>query len=97
MAMHSYEMMLILNPQLDENKVKKILDKYLEIITKDKGTITKTDIWGRRKLAYEIDKKTEGIYALVYYTCSPQADAELQRQLKFNEDIMRFKVLRKDK
>ncbi len=97
MTVHSYEMMLILDPQLDENKVKKVLDKYLAIVTKDKGTITKIDIWGRRKLAYEIDKKSEGIYALAYYSCSPQANAELQRQLKFNEDIMRVKVLCKDK
>ncbi len=95
MSVHKYEMLMILDPQLDENSVKKLIKKYLEVVTDGNGTVENTDIWGRRKFAYEIDKKTEGIYVLLNYTCEPGVDAELERQLKLNESVMRTKVIRK--
>jgi small subunit ribosomal protein S6 len=70
------------------------LDKFLNVIRNDGGTIDSVDIWGRRRLAYEINKKTEGIYAVVQLTANSSATVELDRQLKLSEAVMRTKVLR---
>jgi small subunit ribosomal protein S6 len=86
--------MVILNPEIDERQVAPSLDKFLKVITNDGGSIDNVDIWGRRRLAYEIQKKTEGIYAVVNFTSTSEAAQELDRQLKLNETIMRTKVLR---
>ncbi len=91
---HQYELMVILNPEIDERQVAPSLDKFLKVITNDGGSIDNVDIWGRRRLAYEIQKKTEGIYAVVNFTSTSEAAQELDRQLKLNETIMRTKVLR---
>jgi small subunit ribosomal protein S6 len=91
---HQYELMVILNPEIDERQVAPNLDKFLKVITNDGGSIENVDIWGKRRLAYEIQKKTEGIYAVVNFTATSEATQELDRQLKLNEQIMRTKVLR---
>lgn len=92
--MHQYELMVILDPEIDERTVAPSLDKFLGVIRADGGTIDKVDIWGKRRLAYEINKKTEGIYAVVDMTATPAATIELDRQLKLSEAVMRTKVLR---
>ena len=92
--MHQYELMVILDPEIDERTVAPSLDKFLGVIRKDGGTVDKVDIWGRRRLAYEINKKTEGIYAVVSLTSTGDATKELDRQLKLSEAVMRTKVLR---
>lgn len=91
---HQYELMVILTPEVDERQVAPTLDKFLKVITNDGGSIDKVDIWGKRRLAYEIQKKSEGIYAVVNFTATSEATQELDRQLKLNEQIMRTKVLR---
>ena len=91
---HQYELMVILHPELDERQVAPNLDKFLKVITNDGGSIDNVDVWGKRRLAYEIQKKNEGIYAVVNFTGTAAATAELDRQLKLNEQIMRTKVLR---
>ena len=91
---HQYELMVILSPELDERQVAPNLDKFLKVITNDGGSIDNVDIWGRRRLAYEIQKKTEGIYAVVAFTATSAATQELDRQLKLSEQVMRTKVLR---
>jgi len=91
---HQYELMVILTPEIDERQVAPTLDKFLKVITNDGGSIENVDIWGKRRLAYEIQKKTEGIYAVVNFTSTSAATQELDRQLKLNEQIMRTKVLR---
>ncbi|AMG83017.1 MULTISPECIES: 30S ribosomal protein S6 [Micrococcales] len=91
---HQYELMVILTPEIDERQVAPTLDKFLKVITNDGGSIENVDIWGKRRLAYEIQKKTEGIYAVVNFTATSAATQELDRQLKLNEQIMRTKVLR---
>jgi small subunit ribosomal protein S6 len=91
---HQYELMVILDPEIDERTVAPSLDKFLNVIRNDGGTIDSVDIWGRRRLAYEINKKTEGIYAVVQLTANPSATVELDRQLKLSEAVMRTKVLR---
>jgi len=91
---HEYELMVILNPEIDERQVGANLDKFLAVITNDGGSIDNVDIWGRRRLAYEIQKKNEGIYAVVNFTATADATQELDRQLKLSEQVMRTKVLR---
>jgi small subunit ribosomal protein S6 len=92
--MHQYELMVILDPEIDERTVAPSLDKFLNVIRNDGGTIENVDIWGKRRLAYEINKKAEGIYAVVNFTSSADATVELDRQLKLSEAVMRTKVLR---
>jgi small subunit ribosomal protein S6 len=92
--MHQYELMVILDPEIDERTVAPSLDKFLNVIRTDGGTIDKVDIWGKRRLAYEINKKAEGIYAVVDFTAESDATQELDRQLNLSEAVMRTKVLR---
>ena len=91
---HQYELMVILNPEIDERQVPATLDRFLKVITTDGGSIDNVDIWGKRRLAYEIQKKNEGIYAVVAFTATSAATQELDRQLKLSETVMRTKVLR---
>ena len=91
---NQYELMVILDPEIDERTVAPSLDKFLNVIRNDGGSIDKVDVWGRRRLAYEINKKAEGIYAVVNFTASPAATVELDRQLSLSEAVMRTKVLR---
>jgi small subunit ribosomal protein S6 len=94
--MHKYELMVILDPTVEERTVAPSLDKFLNVIRNGEGTIDNVDIWGRRRLAYEIKKKTEGIYAVVNATC-PSADIlEVDRQLNLSEAVLHTKVLRAD-
>lgn len=92
--MREYELMVILNPEVEERAVEPTLKKFLEVVTKENGTVDKLDIWGRRRLAYEIQKKSEGIYAVVNFTAEPQTAKELDRVLNLNENIMRTKIIR---
>ena len=92
--MRAYELMVILNPEVEDKAVEPTLTKFLEVVTKDNGTVDNMDIWGRRKLAYEIQKKSEGIYAVVNFTSTPETAAELDRGLNLNESVMRTKIIR---
>ncbi|AZA12378.1 30S ribosomal protein S6 [Corynebacterium gerontici] len=95
--MRHYEVMIILDPSQDERTVAPSLDKFLEIVRKDKGTVEKVDIWGKRKLAYPINKKEEGIYIVLNLECESATVLELDRRLNLNDSVMRTKVLRDDK
>ncbi|MDQ3664337.1 MAG: 30S ribosomal protein S6 [Actinomycetota bacterium] len=94
--MRQYELMVILDPDLEERTVAPSLDRYLSLVTKDGGTVDSVDIWGRRRMAYEIEKKAEGIYAVVELHAEPDTVKELDRQLGLNESVLRTKVIRPD-
>jgi small subunit ribosomal protein S6 len=94
--MHLYELMVILDPTVEERTVAPSLDKFLNVIRNGGGTIDKVDIWGRRRLAYEINKKTEGIYAVINVNANSADVLEVDRQLRLSEAVMRTKVLRAD-
>ena len=96
MSMRQYEVMVILDPELEERTVAPSLDTFLNVIRQDGGTVGSVDVWGRRRLAYDINKKSEGIYAVLDITCAPAAVAELDRQLGLNESVLRTKVMRPD-
>ena len=86
--------MVILDGSLEERTVQPSLDTYLNVVRNDGGSIENVDIWGRRRLAYEIDKNAEGIYAVIDLHATPAAVAELDRQLRLNESVLRTKVIR---
>jgi small subunit ribosomal protein S6 len=90
----AYEVMVILEPSLEERTVEPSLDKYLNVIRKDGGTVDKVDVWGRRRLAYEIRKNAEGIYAVINLNAEPDTVKEFARQRGLNESVLRTKVLR---
>jgi small subunit ribosomal protein S6 len=93
-VLRHYEIMVILDGSLEERTVAPSLDTYLNVIRTSGGSVEKLDVWGRRRLAYEIEKKTEGIYAVIDLQAEPQAVAELDRQLRLNESVLRTKVIR---
>jgi small subunit ribosomal protein S6 len=92
--MRHYELMVILDPELEERTVAPSLETYLKIIKDSGGAVNKLDIWGRRRLTFEINKKPEGIYAVADLSCTPEAIKELDRQLNLNESVLRTKVVR---
>jgi small subunit ribosomal protein S6 len=88
--------MVILDPDLEERTVAPSLDQYLNLVRQGGGSVERLDVWGRRRLAYEVDKRTEGIYAVVELTAEPDTVKELDRQLGLNESVLRTKVVRPD-
>jgi small subunit ribosomal protein S6 len=94
--MRHYEVMIILDPSLDERTVAPSLENYLNVIRTSGGSVEKVDVWGKRRLAYEIDKHSEGIYAVVNLTATSATTQELNRQLGLSEAVLRTKVLRAD-
>ncbi|QWC86409.1 30S ribosomal protein S6 [Nocardioidaceae bacterium] len=94
--MRSYELMIILDPSLDERTIAPSLENYLNLVRNDGGTVENVDVWGRRRLAYEIRKNAEGIYAVVNLSAEPATVKELDRQLGLNESVLRTKVMRPD-
>src|SRR4051794_2164151 len=93
-AVRAYELMVILDPSLEERTVEPSLDKYLNVVRKDGGTVESVEVWGRRRLAYEVKKNAEGIYAVITLNAEPATVKELDRQLTLNESILRTKVMR---
>ena len=92
--MRRYELMIILDPNIEERTVTPSIDQFLGVVKTEGGSVEKVDVWGRRRLAYEIRKKSEGIYAVVDLTAQPATVKELDRQLNLNESILRTKVIR---
>ncbi|CAA9386302.1 MAG: SSU ribosomal protein S6p [uncultured Pseudonocardia sp.] len=94
--MRHYELMVILDPSLDERTVTPSLEQFLTVVKNDGGTVEKIEVWGKRRLSFEILKNAEGIYAVLEITCEPATVAELDRQLGLNESVLRTKVLRRE-
>ncbi|SDF50549.1 small subunit ribosomal protein S6 [Pseudonocardia oroxyli] len=94
--MRHYEIMVILDPSLDERTVQPSLEQFLTVVKSDGGSVEKIEVWGKRRLAFEINKNAEGIYAVLEVTAEPATVAELDRQLGLNESVLRTKVLRRD-
>ncbi|GAB94647.1 small subunit ribosomal protein S6 [Kineosphaera limosa] len=92
--MRQYEIMIIVDPEVDDRQVATSLERFLAVITNDKGTIDNVDVWGRRRLAYEIKKRPEGVYVVVTFTATPATAKELDRQLGLSEQILRTKLIR---
>lgn len=92
--MRNYEIMVIINPDVDDRQVSPLVEKFTKIITDEGGTVDNVDVWGRRHLAYEIQKKSEGIYVVINVTCEPATVQEMDRKMTIEDMIMRTKVMR---
>jgi small subunit ribosomal protein S6 len=92
--MRKYEVMVILDSELEEKTIAPSLDTFLNVIKADGGTVEKVDLWGKRRFAYEINHKNDGYYAVIEVMSTPEAVAELDRQLSLNEAVVRTKVIR---
>lgn len=94
--MRAYELMVILDPSVDERTVAPTMEKLFEQVTAAGGSVEKIDVWGKRRLAYEILKNSEGIYVVTDFTTTPAVAQEIDRQLNLNETVLRTKLLRAD-
>lgn len=92
--MRQYELMMILSPGIDERAIAPTVEKLIAVVPAQGGTIDNTDIWGRRRMSFEIAKNAEGVYAVINFTATPATAKELERQLGLNESVLRIKVLR---
>ncbi|MFJ6211935.1 30S ribosomal protein S6 [Streptomyces sp. NPDC092296] len=94
--MRHYEVMVILDPSVEERAVSPLIENFLNVVRTGGGNVEKVDTWGRRRLSYEINKQSEGIYSVIDLKAEPAVVKELDRQLNLSESILRTKVLRPD-
>ena len=95
--MRKYEIMVLVDSDIDERQVPGLIEKHLEAITAGGGTVDNVDHWGRRRLAYDINKKSEASYTVLQVTCTPELVQEMDRLMSIDERIVRTKVLRLEK
>jgi len=94
--LRKYEIMVIVDPEADEEKSGQVVERIKGILSDHQGEVASVDTWGRRKLAYEIDRKAEGQYFVVSFQAESAALAELDRVLSLADEVMRFKIVRTD-
>ena len=92
-----FEIVLVLNPDLDESAAKAEIAKITETIKAGEGQIDKEDIWGKRQLSYQINDRSFGNYILLEFTCNRPTIAELERQLKLTDNVLRHLIVKKDR
>jgi small subunit ribosomal protein S6 len=90
--MREYELVFIVRPDLDDNSFKEVVEKVKGWITESGGSVSKTDFWGKRKLAYVVRKQTEGQYVLLKIQIDPAFSVTLERNLRFHEPVIRFLI-----
>jgi len=90
-----YELTIIVNPQVEEEPLNNIVDTITRYITEHKGTVSKVEPWGKRKLAYPIKHVLEGLYVLIEYTGKPSINKELKTNMEISEDIIRYLIILK--
>lgn len=94
--MRRYELMVILDPDLDERTIAPSLEQFLGVVRNGGGTVDSINLWGKRRMAFEIRKKPDGYYAVIDLVAEPAIVTELDRQLNLNESVLRTKVIRPD-
>ena len=92
--MRNYELMVILDPSIDERTVAPMMEKYLAPVAANGGSVENVDVWGKRRLAYAINYKTEGYYVLVNFSAESEVPQEIERLLQINEQVLRYLVIR---
>lgn len=90
--MRKYEVMYIIRSEAESDAVQATVEKFANIITSNGGEITKSDLMGKRRLAYEINKMRDGIYVLVNFNAEPAVVAELDRVLKISDEVIRYMI-----
>lgn len=94
--MKAYELMLLLDPTLEDEARASVLEKVQGLITADGGAVDNVDEWGKRRLAFEIGKMTEGDYVVLDFHATPAAIAELDRILHITDPVVRYMIVRRD-
>lgn len=92
--MRAYEVMYIIRPELDEEQINAVIEKFKSLIENNGGEIAKLDKWGKRKLAYEIKRSREGFYVLMEYNGEAATTAELDRVFRITDDVLKYLILR---
>ncbi len=93
--MNEYELVFIVHPELDENAFKELLEKVKGWVAEADGQVTKVDLWGKRRLSYLIRKQREGVYVVMQTSMPPAACITLERNLRFQEPVLRFLLTQK--
>ena len=94
--MKAYEVMLLIDPSLDEEALAAVVDKAAGVITSQGGVVDSSENWGKRRLAYEVDGLADGDYTVVQFHAAPEAVAELDRVLHITDPVARFMIVRRD-
>ena len=94
--MRHYEMMIILDPEVEERTISTTIEKLLNVVVTSGGTVDNVDVWGRRQLTFDINKRSQGLYAVIDFTATSDVAKELDRQLGLNEIVLRTKIMRKE-
>ena len=92
--MNKYEVVYIIDPAVEEEARKELIAKFNDLITGNGGSVEKVEEWGKRRLAYAIDYKTEGYYVLVNFQAESELPKELERNLQISESVIRYQVIR---
>lgn len=95
--MRKYENIFIAHPSLDEEAVKALIEKFKGVIEAGNGTVDNVDFWGKRKLAYEINKVNEGYYTLINFTADTELPKELDRVFRITDGVLRHIIVREEK
>lgn len=90
--MRNYELALIVDPEVEENSLPELEDKVKKWVEASGGVISNIDRWGKRRLAYPIQKKNEGYYFIIQIEMPPQAGVEIEREMRINEQILRYMI-----
>lgn len=93
--MNKYESVIIINPSVDEDKVKGLVDKFSGLINEN-GKVEKVDNLGKKKLAYEVKKNRDGIYVVIYFEAEPTLIAELERNYRITDEVIKFIVIKEE-
>lgn len=94
--MNKYESIYILNPEMEEEATKAMIEKFSTLITTGGGEVEKVDEWGKRRLAYPIEDFREGYYVLMNFNSDPQFPTELERNYKITDEVIRYIIIRDD-
>ena len=95
--MNKYELALVLSAKIEDEERIATLEKVKEIITRFGGTITNVDEWGKKRLAYEIQKMREGFYYFIHFDSNGETPAELEQRVRITENVLRYLCVRQDK
>lgn len=94
--MNKYESVIIINPNIEDDKIKELIESFKKVITDNQGTVTRVEELGKKKLAYEIKKCKEGYYAVLYFESNANVISELERLYRIKDEIMKFITVRID-
>ena len=94
--MKAYELLLMLKPNLDDEERAAVVERAHTLVSANDGVVDNTDDWGKRKLAYEIDKFADAYYVLVEFHNNPSEIAEIDRVLRISDAVVRFMIVRRD-